>query len=145
VNRPEAATQRKIAVFLSKYLPEDAWFTAVAPSTRHDTDDDTAWFRGVMARDMGAKAGVPDMLLTWRGRAYWGEVKSMKGSLTDAQKYTIPKIESAGCPVAIWRSVDDVRASLIAWGIPIREEPISTERIRHGWRAFDETRLEADW
>ena len=128
---PEAAIQRAIATYLSKVLPADAWFSAVAHGVRHGDGDDS-WLRGAISKGMGTKSGVPDMLVVYQGRAMWGEVKAPDGSLTEAQRIPHSALTAAGCPVAVWRSVDDTRASLAMWGIPTRETKLSTERIQRG-------------
>ena len=132
MNHPEAAIQRAIATYLSKVLPADAWFTAIAHGVRHGDGED-AWLRGAISKGMGTKAGVPDILLLYQGRAFFGEVKAPAGSLTEAQRGAHSAITAGGCPVAVWRSVDDARASLAAWGIPTRETKESTGRIRRGF------------
>jgi VRR-NUC domain-containing protein len=142
LNRPEAAIQRKIAGRLSWALPDDAFYTAVAHGRRLDDKDARARLRGMQAKQEGTKSGVPDMLILWRGRAYFGEVKSPVGSLTGAQRYTIPLVERAGCPVAVWRSLDDALASIQEWGIPLRTLKPSIERIRRGFRLVPEG---AEW
>jgi hypothetical protein len=129
---PEATLQRAIAKYLRTVLvPPGTWFTSIAHGVRLDDDGDVAWLRGAQAQGRGTKSGIPDMLILDGGRAYWGEVKSMKGTLSDAQRETIPAIQRARCPVAIWRSIDDVAASLAEWGIPTREAKRSMEGIVH--------------
>ncbi len=133
MSRPEAAIQRKIARHLTWALPDNAWFTAIAHGVRLDDNAGVAWLRAVMSKDMGAQSGVPDMLIIYRGRAYWGEVKSPVGSLTDAQKATGAALGRAQCPVALWRSLDDALASCREWGIPLRTSKPTTEAIRRGF------------
>ena len=118
---PEATLQTAIAKYLRAVLKPPVWFTSIAHGVRLDDNADIAWLRGAQAQGRGTKSGVPDMLIIDAGRAYWGEVKSMTGSLSDAQHETITAIKRARCPVAIWRSIDDVKASLAEWGIPTRE------------------------
>ena len=138
---PEAAIQRAIATYLSKVLPADAYFTAIAHGVRHGDGDD-AWLRGAISKGMGAKAGVPDILVIYQGRAMWGEVKAPVGSLTEAQRWAHSALTAAGCPVAVWRSVDDCRASLATWEVPTRETSASTERIRRGFTVWADGRVE---
>ena len=133
MRHPEAAIQRAIAAYLAKVLPDDAWFTAIAHGVRLNGED--SWIRGAISKGMGTKPGVPDMVVLYQGRAFWGEVKSPKGSLTGAQRYARDVLTAAGCAVAVWRSIDDVRASLAEWGIPTRETKPATERIKRGLAA----------
>lgn len=68
----------------------------------------------------GYIAGIPDRCIIWRGNAYFLECKSARGVLTESQRAMFPRIEAAGCPIAIVRSVDDVQRALIEWEIPLR-------------------------
>jgi hypothetical protein len=70
---------------------------------------------------LGMVAGVPDLVLTYEGRAYFLEVKSAVGRLRPAQKLFIEAAHKAGAKCAVVRSIEDVRAALGAWGIPTRE------------------------
>ncbi len=127
----EQGTQGAIAGYLSWALPEGAWFTSIAHGVRLG-DDAESIKRGRRSKKAGTKSGVPDMLIIYRGRAFWAELKSARGSLTKAQRFTIPAIQASGCLVAIWRSLDDCKLSLANWGIPTREAKPATERIRRG-------------
>ena len=78
--------------------------------------------RGGKLKRRGAKKGTLDILIisaqTGWGHADWIELKSAKGRLTPEQREIMEKLISAGCQVAIARSVADVLAMLDAWGIP---------------------------
>jgi hypothetical protein len=111
---PEQRLQTQIAAYLRAVLKPPVWFTAIPAGGGGE-------LRGKILKGMGYKAGTPDMLIIDGGRAYWGEVKAEKGVLSIAQGDTIPALKRARCPVAIWRSIDDVAASLAEWGIPTRE------------------------
>ena len=71
-------------------------------------------------RAAGMIAGIPDRCFLRDGRAYFIEVKRPKGRLSESQSAMFPKIEAAGCPVAVCRSVEDVEAALLEWGFPIK-------------------------
>jgi hypothetical protein len=66
-------------------------------------------------------AGVPDLVLTHAGRAFFFEVKSPTGRLRPAQKLFLERATASGAKCAVVRSIDDVRAALQAWGVPTRE------------------------
>ena len=116
----EQRLQTAIASYLRAVLRPPTWFTAI-PAGGGGT------LRGKIIKGMGYRAGTPDLLVIDGGRAYWGEVKSEKGVLSMAQGDTIPALKRARCPVAIWRSIDDVAVSLAEWGIPTREAKRSME------------------
>jgi hypothetical protein len=95
--------------------------------------------RGMILRGMGMKAGVPDILIVHDGRAYFCELKSAKGVLSDAQKATHEALRAAKCPVAVVRSLDEFRALLDGpwWPLQacLRESKPATERIKRGMAA----------
>ena len=83
---------------------------------------------------MGTTAGVPDIEVLYRGRAYFVELKlGKKGALSDSQKHMISRIEGAGCRVAVCRSLEEVKVFLRECGVPMRTESLTTERIRRGF------------
>jgi hypothetical protein len=136
-SQPEQRLQRAVADYLAWALLPPAWFTAIAHGARLG-DDSTAWLRGGILRGTGTKAGVPDILIVHEGRAYFVELKSARGSLSEAQRTTHSALTATGCPVAVCRSLDDVQSMLWAWRIPTRSTKPSTERIRAGFRAPQE-------
>jgi hypothetical protein len=80
---------------------------------------------------MGVKAGVPDIEIVHRGRAYFIELKREKGGRTsDAQKFVHAELAAAGCEApAICKTLEEVKAALDGWGIPLRRVSLGTERI----------------
>ena len=70
---------------------------------------------------LGMVAGVPDLVLTHGGKAFFFEVKSPTGRLRPAQKLFLERAQASGARCAVVRSIDDVRAALDAWGVPTRE------------------------
>lgn len=112
---PEQDIQSAIVDYLSAVLPPNAFFFANANASRRTPSGKAS--NGVP----GLTPGVPDLQIIYCGRAYFLEVKTAKGELTESQKLTIPKIIKACAEVAIVRSVDDVRDRLAEWRIPNRE------------------------
>lgn len=66
----------------------------------------------------GAVAGVPDLMLVYRGRAYFIELKARDGVLSPAQCVVATTLTLCGCPWGVARDVDEVIDLLDAWGIP---------------------------
>lgn len=87
-----------------------------------------------LLKKMGQKAGMPDNLILWRGRPYWVELKARKGVLKDSQKEMIPRLEAAGSPVAVARTLSDIVACLTGWGIPLK---MTLEEYRNPLRKSD--------
>jgi hypothetical protein len=89
----------------------------------------------IKLKRLGTTAGVPDLEILHMGRALFVELKTERGSLSESQKFTIPRIEQAGCPVGVCRSVDEVKAFLAEQHVPVRAESRTTEAIRRGLSA----------
>ncbi len=66
----------------------------------------------------GCIAGVPDLLLLFRGLAYWVEIKAEDGELSIAQRGVMPALLSAWCAVGVARDIREVLALIDAWDIP---------------------------
>lgn len=112
--KSETSLQWHVAALLENNLPDDVFYTAFPAGGG-------GFMRGMILKGMGLKAGVPDILIVWQGRAYWIELKRADGGeLSDAQKETQPMLTAAGCPVANCNSLEAVKNQLQAWGIPRR-------------------------
>lgn len=129
-SQPEQKLQRQVAEYLSWALVPPAWFTSIPAGGGGE-------MRGRILRGTGYRAGTPDLLIVYDGRAYFLELKSAKGVLSEIQRETHAVLKRAGCCVAVCRSLDDVRALFGPagpwWPIPIRETKPSAERIRRGF------------
>ena len=76
---------------------------------------------------MGIKHGIPDLCVLFNERAFFIELKGETHLLTMDQRERHVLIKCSGCPVAVCRSLDEVRQALTEWGIPLRE--LETERL----------------
>lgn len=66
----------------------------------------------------GIIAGIPDVFVLYRGRAYLIEIKSTNGSLSDAQSAVMAAAILAGVRCAVVDTVDDVLRALDEWQVP---------------------------
>jgi hypothetical protein len=110
----EFETQKALAQFLRIALPHDATFFSVPNGgLRHSK---------VAAKltATGLKAGVPDLLVIWRGRALFIEVKTATGRMSMAQRQMTTKLIHCGAEVMLVRSVEDVERMLREIGMPLR-------------------------
>ena len=75
------------------------------------------------AKRNGAVTGWPDLIVLPFANVgpVFFEVKAPRGYPSPAQKSVHEQLTRLGYPVAVVRSVDDVRASLVEWGIGFRE------------------------
>jgi hypothetical protein len=122
----EAKFHNTVAAWLTVVLTPASWFTTIPLGGG-------GFVRGAKLKRAGAKKGTPDILIVHDGRAYFAELKSPKGRLKPEQAETIVSLMAAGCQVQVWRSLDDAKASLQAWGIPTRlcrEQPLGTKGHR---------------
>lgn len=109
----EWTAQKIDNVFLSKALPEGAYYTAIDHGQRM-----SAQF-GKMRKDRGVKAGIPDWLVVWNGITLWIERKA-GSSLTDTQKVTRDALVRNGHNWRLARSTEEIEAACRSVGIPLR-------------------------
>lgn len=84
------------------------------------------------AKAMGQRAGTPDLVFCHAGRFLGVELKSAKGTASDAQKDTHRDITFAGGVVAVCRTLDEVKSFLADHGVPMREARVFGGGA--GWR-----------
>lgn len=105
--------QRGYAVFLSKALPPDAYWTAIDIGTAGSVRG------GQLRKSRGQKAGIPDMLIVWHGVTLWMEFKA-GSSLSGPQERTRDALRANGHLWELARSLEDVEAACRAAGIPLK-------------------------
>ena len=66
----------------------------------------------------GICAGVPDVIVLFRGDAHWIEIKTDAGVLSDDQREVCASLLLSGCRYAVARDADEVLACIDAWQIP---------------------------
>ena len=118
---PEHQLQVATAAYLTLALPPTVEWTALdlanAPSLR----------AAQIRRARGAKPGWPDLLIAYGGRVHGIELKTDSGRLTDSQTVMFPRLERAGIPIAICRSIAEVEIALRSWGIPLRATTLTAQ------------------
>ena len=113
--------QKTVAVFLGHALAPPAYWSAIGHGgfslgrTREE-----AQRRGRHMKEAGLKAGVPDIMILHDGRAYFLELKSAKGVLSENQREAHERINGAGCRVVVCRDLDAVEAALRGWRLPMQ-------------------------
>lgn len=130
-SHPEQSIQRQVAQFLSWALPDDVWFSSIGHGGG-------GAIRGAILKSTGMKAGVPDILIVYRGRPVFIELKTDKGVLSPAQKEVHIAITVAGGVVATCRSVDEVRDFLEVCGIKLQAKLMPAERATSRTKTFME-------
>lgn len=113
----ENQLHKSIAEYLDLALPRSIFWTTF-PS------GGGGLVRGKELKEKGLKAGVPDILIIASGEVYWIELKKeKKGRLSKDQNITIPRLQLAGCKIAVCRSLEDVEITLTNWGL-VRSNPL---------------------
>lgn len=116
MRRPEAALQRACIGYL-RLLPAPErggpYWTAINPNPAKGK------VHGAISKSLGAKAGVPDLLLVWRGKAIFIELKAKGGRLSDVQRAAASEITLAGGLWAEIRSTEELVEFLGTIGLPV--------------------------
>ena len=76
--------------------------------------------QGALRKRMGIKAGIPDLLILWRGRLIGLELKAPKGVVRQSQTDMGLAIIEAGGHWASCRSIEDIEAVLRSQGVPLK-------------------------
>ena len=112
---PEVArehdVQRQVANMLWKVLRPEVCWTSIDHANAKDR------LTGSIRKGRGVKAGVPDVLLWFEGRAFAIELKSEAGVLTLDQQNFIECLLGARVQVAICRSVSETFERVRDWGL----------------------------
>ena len=105
-NRPEEALQRAVASYLDLALPHDAvWFHPPNGGARSKAE------AGIF-KAMGVKAGVPDIIVIYRGRVVCIELKAPGGTCSPAQKLMHAQLSAAGALIYTATRIEDVESFL---------------------------------
>lgn len=113
-SQPEQALQRQVVQFLALALDGNSTFLHVPNGGLRSLSEARRF------KEMGVRAGAPDLLVICDGRAIWLEMKSGTGRVSDVQAAFHEELRRARSPVAVCRSLDDVIAALVAAGVPLR-------------------------
>lgn len=109
----EHSIQVAIVGYLDRVLPASIRVVAVSNNPR-------SRITGALEKARGMRKGFPDLLLTG---AFHGllEVKREGEYLRPEQREWKDWLASQQVPIAVVRSIDDVRETLAAWGVNVRE------------------------
>lgn len=102
MKRPEDALQRTVCALFDQALPDDAVYFAI-PNGGGRSKVEAAIFKAT-----GVKAGIPDLCVIWKERAFFIELKAKGKYLSSAQRDMHTRLAAAKCAVRTCRSVDEV-------------------------------------
>jgi len=108
----EAALAESVNQFLAVALPREAFYCHVPNEGKR------SYAVAAELQRQGMRAGIPDYCILYAGRAYWIELKSKRGSISEAQKRVHRELRNAGCEVVVARSIAEVALALEGWNIP---------------------------
>lgn len=74
----------------------------------------------VNLKRQGVRAGVPDIIIIYGGKAHGLELKSKTGKLSDSQKVTFPLMRDAGMRIEVAHDFNEAIALIGEMGIPIK-------------------------
>jgi hypothetical protein len=118
VNRSEQAIHRSCIHYLRTVLP-NSWLVMHAANGGLRSKSEAGIFKA-----LGVVPGWPDISIFGEEAkgcaAFFFEVKTRKGRLSENQQNCIDKLRDLGFPVAVVHSLEEVEQSLRYWGIPLR-------------------------
>jgi hypothetical protein len=110
-SQPERTIQIALIEHLAWRAPPDLWFCHYPSGGRRSR------ITGAVLKGMGAKAGVPDLLIVKCGRLFALELKADRGRLSAIQVATHAEMRKAGAVVGVAGSINDALAILGEWGV----------------------------
>lgn len=114
--RREDALQRAIVTYLRAALSQQGYRVFAVPNGGARTK-----IEGAIMKATGTLAGVADLqILGPGGRSWFIEVKTDEGRLSPPQQDFQFFCIARGVPYAVCRSIDDVKAALLSWGLDRR-------------------------
>jgi hypothetical protein len=100
------------------------FFRAVLPSTWlvvHIPGNPRSKVAGAALKQMGATAGMPDLMIVGEGWVGFAEIKAPKGRLSSEQKRIHERLQDIGVPIRVLRSIEDARQFVAEHALPSRE------------------------
>jgi hypothetical protein len=76
-------------------------------------------------RGSGLKAGFPDILIIFNGRATGIELKAPGGALSKVQRHMILRLRGAGMMTYVCHSAEEVISALRAASLPVRNMEVA--------------------
>jgi hypothetical protein len=111
-------TERQIQRDIRKWLAANNILAWAVPNGAHIAGGEQERIRKVSAMKAdGLMPGVPDLtIITKTGKVGFLEVKTPTGKVSNDQKHVHRVLRDRSAPVAIVRSVDDTKQTLLEWG-----------------------------
>lgn len=118
-DQTEAELHEQVIDWLRVALPRDAL-------VHHSPNEGKRGFRAQAdLKKTGVQAGMPDLMICWRGDTYFLELKTRTGKVSAAQADVAQQLMDTGFKVAVLRNLPAVDACLRDWGLPLRTVPFA--------------------
>jgi hypothetical protein len=115
MKRPEETIHRAVVQHLQvRAMPGVFWFHPANGGKR--TRAEAGIFKA-----LGARAGLPDLIVFDRSQIFGLELKSTTGRVSPAQRQTLNDMEVAGARTHIAYSLDEALTALEFWGVLRRD------------------------
>lgn len=109
-NQPERVFQKSVCQYLNVALPSGAWYSAIPGGNRSVTTTP------------GYRSGTPDLLIIYKGRSIFIELKAPRKSATKHQRDVHHELVLSGALVATVRDLDALY-DFLDLIIPLRSKP----------------------
>jgi hypothetical protein len=109
--QPERQLQAALIERLAWQKPPGVWWAHYPAGGRRSR------VTGAILKGMGAKAGVPDLLILSHGKLFGLELKAGRNGLSPAQVATHSEMRAAGAVIGTAGTLDDAIAILSEWGL----------------------------
>jgi hypothetical protein len=109
--RSRAQSERDLIQHLRLRAPAGTFWTHFPAGCRRSR------VTGAILKGMGARAGVPDLLIVRDGRLFVLELKAGRGGLSDTQRETHAEMRAAGAVIGTASGIDEAVDTLVEWGI----------------------------
>jgi hypothetical protein len=109
--RSEQLIQRALVERLAWQKPPGVWWAHIGNGGYRKPIE-----AAIMA-GLGVRRGAPDLAFVVDGRAFFIELKSERGRLSEAQRECHEQIRQAGGIVGVAGSIDEAVETLRTWGV----------------------------
>lgn len=113
----ESDIQAQIVALLSHHSRRNNFIFFSVPNERDLSASGNRFAHMAKLKKMGYTPGAPDLVIVKNGQAYFMEVKTPTGHISDNQRWFMSNAASVGAHYAIVRSYEEAIKVLTAWVI----------------------------
>ena len=117
--RPEDRFRARCRMYLDAALPAPGWFTAIEHGRKHGGSDQQRMAEWSRMKAQGVKVGIADLMIVYRGRVLWAELKVGKNKPSEAQVGFAEAMEANEFSWRVIRSVTALHEYLEDIGLPV--------------------------